>query len=259
MNYPAPIINYKVSVIVPALNEENNISITLQNIISAFDKIKCWGEIVIINDGSTDKTEAVVQNFMSTVPFIRIISHESPKGIGASFWKGVEVSQGDFVVLIPGDAEVDSYEILRYLPLMNHVDIVIPFFFNRNVRSWTRRMISKIYKGIINLTFGLLLNYMNGTVMYRKSVLLELNLKSQGFFYQTELLIKAIKKEYLYAEVPCSLKSRLGGKSKALTIKSLLKVISAYLATIYYVYAHQRELKSLRTDSVTASRYKELL
>ena len=65
---------------------------------------------------------------------------------------------------------------------MEHVDIVIPFIYNRNVRSWKRRMLSKFYKGIINLSFGMLLNYMNGTVLYRKSVLQNITLKSSGFF-----------------------------------------------------------------------------
>ena len=65
-----------------------------------------------------------------------------------------------------------------------------------------------MYKGIINLSFGMLLNYMNGAAMFRKSILRDYNLQNTGFFFQTELLIKSIKKGYLYAEVPCALKKR---------------------------------------------------
>lgn len=83
--------------------------------------------------------------------------------------------------MLPGDAENDAYEILRYLPLMEHVDIVIPFIYNKNVRSRKRRIISKFYKGIINLSFGRMLNYMNGSVMYRKCVLQNITLKAVVF------------------------------------------------------------------------------
>jgi len=252
-------MSYKISVIVPALNEENNINTAIGSIIESFNKIKCSGEIIVVNDGSTDNTKSVVTTLIDTYPFISLINHDFPKGIGASFWRGVKESHGEYVVLISGDGENDCYEILRYLPIMDHVDIVIPFWYNTMVRSWRRRYLSKLYKGIINLSFGLLLNYMNGTVMYRKCVLEGLTLKSNGFFYQTELLIKAIRKGYLYAEVPCKLKSRMDGQSKALTINSLLKVMSAYLSTIYFVYAHQKDLEPLKTHSVTASRREEIL
>lgn len=249
---------YKISVIVPALNEENNIIKAIENIIESFNKVKCSGEIIVINDGSIDRTEPVVRGLIEKYPFIRMICHDKPKGIGASFWRGVAESNGEFVVLLPGDAENDSFEIIRYLPLMDNVDIVVPFFYNKNARSWQRRIISKIYKAIINLSFGMLLNYMNGTVMYRKCVLQTLTLKNKGFFYQTELLIKALKKGYLYAEVPYAIKQRVGGKSKALTLKSLLRVISGYFSTMVAVYILNRDDKFIAPDSVTALRHREL-
>jgi hypothetical protein len=99
---------------------------------------------------------------------------------------------------------------------------------------------------------------MNGTVMYRKSVLRDLNLKSTGFFYQTELLIKAIKLGYLYAEVPCALQKRQFGESKAITSKSLLKVMQGYSATLAAVYLFNKNDKLIVPDSITAKRHKEL-
>lgn len=242
----------------PALNEEKNISKALENVTKSYIRLGFSGEIIVINDGSTDNTELMVKGFIEKYPFIRMICHNKPKGIGASFWDGVRESRGELVTLLPGDAENDSYEILRYLPIMDHVDIVIPFFYNKEVRPWKRRMISKLYKGIINLSFGMLLNYMNGTVMYRKCVLQSLTLKNTGFFYQTELLIKAIKRGYLYAEVPYAIKHRVGGKSKALTLKSLLRVISGYFSTMVAVYILNKNDKFMASDSVTALRYREL-
>lgn len=251
-------MKYKVSVIMPALNEEDNISKALENVVKSFVRLDVLGEIILINDGSTDRTKMIVEELMDKYPFIQLICHDKPKGIGASYWEGVWKSKGEIVTMLPGDAENDAYEILRYLPLMDHVDIVIPFIYNKNVRSWKRRMISKFYKGIINLSFGMLLNYMNGTVMYRKCVQQNITLRSSGFFYQTELLIKCIKSGYLYAEVPCALSPRLCGESKALTFKSLFEVIRGYFSTVVSIYIFDRRDKFIIQNSVTALRYRQL-
>jgi len=250
-------MNYKLSVIVPALNEEGNIVWAVQNIIESFQKVGCSAEIIVVNDGSTDRTGSLVNGLSEKYPFIRMLRHDKPKGLGASYWDGVQNAWGEIVMYVPGDGENDAYEIMRYLPLLDHVDIVIPFFYNRNVRSWSRRLISKTYKGIINLTFGILLNYMNGPVMYRKCVLDDIDLRSTGFFYQTELLIKCLKRGYLYAEVSSALYQRLSGESKALTFKTLFRVMVDYLATAATIYIFDRKNKLIVPNSVTALRHRQ--
>ncbi len=250
-------MDYKLSVIMPALNEEDNINEAVENVVESFGRMGISGEIIIINDGSTDETEVVIKDLIKKYPFVRTISHDKPKGLGGSYWEGVKKARGEIVTMLPGDGENDSYEILRYISLMNNVDIVIPYIYNKYVRSWKRRMLSKIYKAIINLSFGMLLNYMNGTVMYRRSVLLDIDLKNTGFFYQTELLIKCIRKGYLYAEVPYAIKKRTGGKSKALTIKSFIRVVYGYISTVFAVYVFHSCRSSVASDSVTFLRWRE--
>jgi hypothetical protein len=94
---------------------------------------------------------------------------------------------------------------------------------------------------------------MNGTVMYRREVLQSLSLDSAGFFYQTELLIKAIRMGYLYAEVPYGLKKRIGGRSKAVSLKSLLKLTKDYLSIVYWVFMEARDVEPIK-NSATAKR-----
>lgn len=250
--------SYKISVIMPALNEENNVAKAVEDAVDSFVRTEVSGEIVIINDGSTDRTKDVAERLIKRHPFIRLINHSQPKGIGASFWEGVKESRGEVVTMLPGDGENDAYEILRYLPVMEHVDIVIPFVYNNYVRSLKRRIISKLYKAIINISFGMLLNYMNGTVMYRKCILDGIDLKANGFFYQTELLIKCLKNRYIYAEVPYGLKKRDGGKSKALTLKSLLEVMKGYLSVMAAIYLSNKDERHIAFDSVTAARKRQM-
>ena len=248
----------KVSVIMPSLNEETNLSEAVRNVMDGFSFFGIDGEIVIVNDGSTDNTGKIAAGLAEKYPFIKVLHHDSPQGIGGSFWDGTRQARGEMVTMVPGDGENDAREILRYLPLMDHVDILVPFIYNKNVRSWKRRVLSVIYRGIINMSFGMSLNYMNGTVMYRKCILKDIDLGSRGFFYQTELLVKCIRSGYLYAEVPSALRQRGEGSSKATSFKSLKKVSKAYLSMLADVYLGGSGQKRISPDSVTAARWKEI-
>lgn len=232
--------NYQITVVMPALNEERNVELAVSETMDAFERLNIAGEIVLINDGSKDRTAELAEQLKQKYGHMQVIHHKTPHGIGSSFWEGAQIANGDVVTMLPGDGENEPSEILRYLPLMREVDIVVPFVYNQWVRGRRRRWVSRTYKFIINVSFGLLLNYMNGTVMYRRSVLQQLNLTSKGFFYQTELLIKAIKRGYLYAEVPYALGTRSSGKSKALTLKSLFKLTKDFLAITIHIYWKDR-------------------
>ncbi len=248
-------MNYEISVVMPALNEEANLARAVEQTLQAFKELKINGQIIVVNDGSRDQTATIAQQLSQKNSSVLVIHHERPHGIGASFWEGSERANGDVVTMLPGDGENEPMEILRYLPLMKHVDVVVPFVYNVEVRGQSRRWISRLYKAIINLSFGLLLNYMNGTVMYRRKVLMDLTLNSKGFFYQTELLIKAIRKGYLYAEVPYALGVRPTGRSKALSLPSFFKLSKDYLNTMKSVYiADKRSIAVISDESVTMQR-----
>lgn len=244
-----------ITVIMPALNEENNIEAALSNTLGAFEDYNINPEVLVVNDGSTDRTEEIVNNFIKKDSRIRMIKHEKPKGIGASYWDGVDNARGDVVTWIPGDNENDPWEIFRYYKLLEQVDIVIPFVFNKNRRSLFRNLLSFVYRFIINTTFAVNFNYTNGTILFRKSLLKELDHRSHGFFFQTDILIRTVKRGYLFAEVPYRLGMRKEGISKAVNFPSFAQVVRGYLrlAKDYYFSARKKKI-NFSFDSQTLKR-----
>lgn len=246
-----------LSVIIPALNEQDNIESTIRDTLRALDEFKINAEIVVINDGSTDKTGEIIARLMQSDLRIRVLRHDRPQGVGASFWDGVDNAQGEAVVMLPGDNENDPREIFRYFRLLEDVDIVIPFNFNKQARSLFRNALSFVYRFIINTTFLVNFNYTNGTILFRRSLLKEIEHRSRSFFFLTDILVRSVKKGYLFAEVPYRLGLRKTGVSKAVTIPSLFQVMGGYLRLVrdYYFLKHNKK-KMFASDSMSYQRYK---
>lgn len=252
MTVPDP----QLTIIVPALNEEDNIRVVLHNTLAAFDSFRIPGEVLVVDDGSTDRTAAIVREEMDRDGRVRSIRHPSPQGLGAAFWDGVAHARGEAVCLMPGDNENDPCEILRYYPLLEHVDVVIPFVFDKAARSFLRNALSRAYRFIVNTTFLTHFNYTNGTILYRRALLEALDFRCNSFFFQTDILIRLARRGYLCAEVPYRLNSgRVQRPSKAISLRSFVGVARGYLRLLRDVYLRRgRGPANLVSDSQTARR-----
>ena len=236
----------------PALNEEMSLPYAVANVINAFERFSIDGELIIVNDGSSDRTGELVEELASKFEFVSVLHHASPQGIGAAFRDGLQRACGELVVYIPGDGEIDAVEILRYIPLLDDVDLVVPYVQNPEIRRWSRRLLSSCYTLIMGGTFSISLRYLNGTVMYRRSILEGIVINNSGFFYQAELLIKIIRRNYLSAEVPYLQQLRIDGKSKSVTFKSLVPVLKGYANLIGELYFNRSEKPEVVPLSITA-------
>ncbi len=251
-----------LSVVMPCLNEEENIEAAVKSTLAAFDHYGIEAKLIIVNDGSTDKTREIVCQLMAMDSRILLLEHDKPRGIGASFWGGVKQAKDEYVTMFPGDNENNPEETLAYFELTENVDIIIPFVHNSEIRSRWRRVISSFYRFIINISFGTSLNYMNGTVIYNTSVLKEVQHYSTGFFYQTETLIRLIRAGYLYAEVPHFLQYRSFGQTKALSLRSFWNVTRGYFRLMWDVHVLRKigaaTLEINRASATYRRRHKNL-
>ena len=242
-----------LTMVVPAFNEEVTIVDSVTNLVQCdYPRF----EVVVVNDGSSDSTPLRVEEVMAKKGMgrVRMLSHDHPRGVGASFRDGLKEAKGEAAAFMPGDDENDPSEIVRYLPLMKEVDLVVPFVFNRSVRAPARNLLSLLYRTIVNLSFGVNFNYTNGTVLYRRCVLEDRPNLSDGFFFQTENVVRAARKGYLFAEVPYRLDVRRGGGSKAVSWKSLQAVSRDFLRLFCEIRGGGGGRAELAPGSISARR-----
>ena len=139
-------MDYSITVIVPCYNEEKSLNLTVQTIEKSMleKKIKHF-EILVFNDASEDNTGHIAQELSLKYNFIKSFDNKVRSGMGHSFKRGVELSNCDFCVMVPGDNELPKESLIKLLDHTGEKEMVISYFTNPWVRPLSRRIVSKIF------------------------------------------------------------------------------------------------------------------
>lgn len=206
----------RVSFLIPVYNEELNIARVIENLYEILRQHPEWNsEVVIIEDGSTDGTRAVLTNEVKRYPDIKLILHEKNKGYNASLKDGIHHASGEFLMYLGADEEFDSSELPQFVnPLLaGEVDLVLGVRWQRNAYQLFRFFLSVIYIFLLNYLFKLRINDYNWSQAWRKELLNRIELRSNSLFILPEIIIKAHDLKYRIKEVPSNHRGRQFGKS----------------------------------------------
>ncbi|MBI5235402.1 MAG: glycosyltransferase family 2 protein [Deltaproteobacteria bacterium] len=235
-----------ISIIVPCLNEEKNLKGTIESIKSALKTTGVFSEheILIFNDGSTDKTGVVADEIKKTEKGVAVLHNPKNMGFGYNYTEGVRLASKEYIIMVPGDNEIPAQAIEKVFALAGKADLIIPYTANTQVRPASRRAISWLFVAIINALFGLRLRYYNGTCVIRSSLLKKCPLKTWGFAYMAAILVRLIKSGASYMETGVDIKPRETGKSKAFAPKNVVSVFKAVLGLFWDVRVKERRAYS---------------
>ncbi len=227
-----------VSITVPALNEAGNVENTVKNVMQALEKRGITDfEILIIDDGSTDGTDKIIDDLGAKNSRIRVFHNHTPKGLGYNFRMGANAASKDYVGWFPGDNEVLPESIRNVLAELGKADMIIPYIANQRIRSRYRRALSHTYVFIFNTIFGLRLKYFNGTCFFKRELLKTVSMTTDSPAYMAEILVQLIKNSQAsYIEVPFYMKERTYGKSGVLKWKNVYLIGKTIANLIYRIY-----------------------
>ena len=211
-----------VTIIVPMFNEQENIPSLVQTLKESLAAIPWEWEILLVNDGSRDRTLAVAQEAAQRESRVRVVSYLVNQGRGKALRAGFEKARGRFVVTTDADMSYHPKQILpmvRALQEDEELDIVVasPYAPGGEVIGvpWQRLWVSRLGNLFLRIVFPQSLHTTTGIFRaYRRDVLRYLDLASDGKEIHLEILSKALAAGFRVREVPAVLTYRQRGKSK---------------------------------------------
>ena len=228
----------KLSVVIPAHNEEGCILFTIEALFTRLSEEKIEHEIVVVNDNSSDQTRPILVAATSSITTLRIIDNRPPNGFGFAVRRGLEEASGDAIAVYMADASDSPEDLVRFYRTMisQGVDCVFGTRWSKGGRTVDYPIVKKALNRLANWTiqvlFGLSYNDVtNAFKLYRRPVIDGVKpFLSHHFNLTVEIPLKAIVRGYTYAVVPNQWINRQAGVSK-LKIKEMG---SRYLFIILY-------------------------
>lgn len=223
-----------VSFIVPCFNEEKNIVKTINSIVYATKKLKIKNQIIIINDGSTDRTDEILLKFKKSKK-IKILRNKSNSGLGFSFNKALKNAEYKWVMMIPGDNDIKSKYIIKFIKKKDDNKLIVGYMKNmKEKRSLFRTIVSNLFTSMSNFIFNKKFKYYIGIQLHNKNHLKQIKISYKNYLYQPEIFIKTINKYKILEYVDFVPKNREYGKSKLFNFKNYFELINFFIKFFYF-------------------------
>ncbi|MEZ5785111.1 MAG: glycosyltransferase family 2 protein [Xanthobacteraceae bacterium] len=237
-----------ISFVVPALNEEQVIEEVVRQIWTTVDPLLDRYEIILINDGSTDRTGEIMERLSQDLPNLRVLHHPTNFGLGASYQHGVKEARLDYVMMLCGDGGLPAASLPAIIAKVGSADIVVPYMTNlQRIKTPTRYLVSRTYTSLLNMISGHRLHYYNGLPVHRRDLLSRLTITSTGFGFQGEILVKLMKSGFSYVQVGV-----LGAECTHRTSAFRLKNVVSVATTLFGLVVELTSFVSL-SDGLSAN------
>lgn len=206
-------IRRAVSAVLPAYNEADCIEVATQNLRRALAECTEEFEVILVDDGSTDKTPEIMDRLADEFDDVRVIHHKPNAGYGVSLKDGFLAARLPLVFYTDADNQFDMGEIPLLLEHINEADIVTGYRADRQDPAM-RKFFSWGFKKLIGMLFGVTVRDCDCAMkLYRRRVFRYVTMESRMFFIDAEILAKANVLGYRIAEVPVTHLPRSGGES----------------------------------------------
>lgn len=212
-----------ISVVLPAYNEEENIPKTVTAVVESLKGITLDYEVIVVDDGSRDRTAEVTSELASQHPCVRLVRHELNRGYGGALHSGFCAATRDLVFMTDSDNQFDVGEISKLLPLVGVADLVIGYRAKRQ-DPFIRKLNAFGWNLLINVLFGYTARDVDCAFkLFKREILDNITIESRGATFSAEFLVRAKRKGYRIREVPVTHLPRLAGKPTGARIDVILR------------------------------------
>jgi glycosyltransferase involved in cell wall biosynthesis len=214
---------FSISVFFPCYNEQDNVKRVVSRAVEVLEEMGADFEVIIVNDGSADKTGDVADSIAVADKRVRAVHHPQNRGYGAAVQSGIRNAKKELVFFTDGDGQFDIGEINLLLPLIKQNDIVCGYRLNRK-DPFMRKLNGWLWTKLVCMLFGMRIRDIDCAFkLFRREVFDGMKLSSAGALISAEILARATRHGYKIAEVGVHHYPRTAGKQTGANLKVILR------------------------------------
>lgn len=204
-----------ISAFFPCYNDEATIASMVNLALVTIDKAGAEGEVIVIDDGSTDASPHVLKDLQAEQPRLRVVTHEQNRGYGGALLSGFAAATKEWVFYTDGDAQFDPAELEQLVAKAGPAVDVVQGYKIRRADNLVRRVIGRVYHRSVSLMFGLKIRDTDCDFrLIRREVLERIRLEHTSGVICVELVRKLQDAGARFVEVPVHHYPRLHGQSQ---------------------------------------------
>lgn len=227
-----------ISIVLPAYNEEAVIATTVSRVFHTLSRIVADFEILVVNDGSKDRTGPIVASISAQEPHVRLITHQVNQGAGAALVSGFMRATKAYTFYMDADGQFDINDLVRLLPYLGEYDGVFGYRLDRQ-DPWMRKLNAWGWNHVVRFIFNLRIKDIDCAFkIFRTDYFRRVVLEARGALLLTEIVYKFARAGYRYTEVPVRHLPREGGNPTGAKLSVILR---AFKELFFYASKWQEE------------------
>lgn len=214
-----------ISVFFPCYNDAGTIASMIELATLTLKKLTADFEIIVVDDGSTDKSKQILRELASKNSYLKLIFHDRNRGYGGALISGFKSASKDYVFYTDGDFQYDVSELKKLVDkVKDDVDIVQGYKIKRN-DPWYRILIGNLYNWAVKLVFGIKIKDVDCDFrLIRRRVFDKVSLNRTSGVITVEIVKKMQDAGFKFAEVGVSHYNRSYGRSQFFNFKRIYRV-----------------------------------
>jgi glycosyltransferase involved in cell wall biosynthesis len=221
---------YSLTIAIPAYNEAESLRDVVNKAVRAGTLNVPVFEILIVNDGSTDRTGEIADELARANNHVKVIHHPKNRGFSGAIKTCYTKGGKELLFLIPADGQIDPLDVKIFLEAIGNADVVVGYREN-NPEPLFRRFNSFVFHTIYRLLFGVKLREISTSILWRTSVLrsIDITASAKSALIEPEVIYKAWRAGFRFAQVPVPYYPRTGGVPKGSNIFMIIETIKELL------------------------------
>jgi glycosyltransferase involved in cell wall biosynthesis len=229
-----------ISVFLPSHNEEPNVERVVRGFLAELPQLANDYEVIVVNDGSTDKTGAIADRLASEDPHVKVVHHPKNRGYGGAVISGIRAATQPYLVLVDGDGQFDPKEVANLTAFVPEYDVVAG---KRIVRAdpLMRRINGKSWTTLVRVVLGISITDIDcGFKLFKREFLDGMELRAHGAMISTELMARVAGRGAKIKEVGVHHLPRLAGEQSGANFKVIARAFKELFALYGELRAERR-------------------